>query len=1227
MKINKYNIGKEGTTDSRQVQSGLLVGGISNQGVEVTEEAQRLKETHLIFGQPFNGSQDVSGDISNAQNISASGGDLTLKKDVDAEGEIGGNIYAEGEISAGGNVSGVKFIGDVEADNVTTTSLDASSASISELLGDTLDFSSGEFDSADIKEALINALTSGTITTDFLNVTKQAHFFELIIDQIKAAGGAIILSPADGFKVDKVGVISSGTSQTFRLFWKASNGQRARKNMWLPGDQAICQTFNAAVGSSYNVVNKYYWAVVLDAGSVSLGGEEYNYIQLSTDMCDGRLNPEEGDEIAMLGSRLNLPERQSAIYISAYNSIDPTLKAPLICQYKGITNFNLAAHKHTFLASNGNEIRGNLRIESGQRIEDYVDYNAITITSTLIEYVASDQGTEPPTEEWTTEIPDVPPANYLWTRTTINFSDGTETISYNVVRNGANGKKGDKGDSGADGNSYSANMLLKSQNFDSDLWKGTSYWVDTNETYMGCKVLKREANNYPVYQDCEVEAGETYTFSCYIKSDGGDARYKFQVSNEAVVTPQEKDIPESTEWSRQSVTFKCTQSGMVRCRVYKGTGTGAIYIAGFKLEKGENPNTVWTPAPEELVGTDAEYYMLQPLMEYAIVDSNEDLDLILKYKILHIVGTTSNTITASEDGYFVRFKGNNDAEYTNLSFTDIPTFSEGGYVQGYSTVGEPIYFEVELVKGADVLDRRIVSVNLVPMATFEIAESIHSVVQYTNNRVDEVESNVSSITQTANNIASVVKQQSAQISSVNGTVTGHNTRISSLEQTANGIKSVVESHTTDINGTKDRVSTLEQTAEQIQLQVENVSLQVNSKKIVLDGETEVNGTVNVNKDGTGFRINGSGGESFTIGSNDIGTYSNFENKTVQNWWHLFNDTTINYSTSGDGRLDVNSLSTTLKVGQRLRITNFIINKSDYSFAMSELPDVTISLYRGSVTGMNMVASLTLVPQFSNNAWSYQGTTSMNGSKSAILDYTATSQGEYYLRVYADMYGNQPGYTIISMMLATEISLNAFGNLTYNGFGFNFGAGKIAFISDESVMFKMGADSGLKLTSSDGLQRLVPESYKYSSAMINHRYTNSGKWIGMNDYIVRVVQDLSSGSNKGSIDVVSPKDEMLVVRSTSNNIILLLPIASAYPGKSYIIKNYSSSDNVFVGVGSVTTTNTNGNIIPANGNVGYNDSCAITTSAGTITYRQLMKCSKNAHKLISDGNKWIDCLLI
>ena len=65
---------------------------------------------------------------------------------------------------------------------------------------------------------------------------------------------------------------------------------------------------------------------------------------------------------------------------------------------------------------------------------------------------------------------------------------------------------------------------------------------------------------------------------------------------------------------------------------------------------------------------------------------------------------------------------------------------------------------------------------------------------------------------------------------------------------------------------------------------------------MLDGNTEVNGTVNVNKDGTGFKLNGSGGESFTIGSNDIGSYADFENKTVFNFWHnLSNMITLNGS--------------------------------------------------------------------------------------------------------------------------------------------------------------------------------------------------------------------------------------------------------------------------------------------------------------------------------------------
>ena len=252
---------------------------------------------------------------------------------------------------------------------------------------------------------------------------------------------------------------------------------------------------------------------------------------------------------------------------------------------------------------------------------------------------------------------------------------------------------------------------------------------------------------------------------------------------------------------------------------------------------------------------------------------------------------------------------------------------------------------------------------------------------------------------------------------------------------------------------------------------------------------------------------------------------------------------------------------------------------------------------------------------------------MNGSKAAIIDYTATQQGNYFIRVTGTMTGTKSGYTELAMMLAAEISLSAFGNLTYNGFGFNFGAGKVAFIADDEMIFKMGADAGLKITAADGLQRLVPDSYKYSGANILHHYTNSANWIGVNDYFVRVVQDLSAGSNKGSIDMVSPKDEMLVIKSITQSIILVLPPPSTCVGKSYLIKNRSASDEVYISGNSLSTTSSGtGYVIKFDSNATANDWCKIYTAAGETIYWQLMKVYKHSYRLVSDGEKWIACLL-
>lgn len=1392
MKINKYNKPKDNSGTGRiSGGSTTIINGSTSDRAAYSDEAGRLSETHLIFGQPFNGTQDVAGDLSNVQNITATGGDITVKSITDADGTKGGNIYADGDINAGGNVTGVKFIGDVDAQDITTDNITAGTGSIEDLSGSNL-----AYDNATIQQAIIDVLHSTDITTENLTVTKQAHFFELIIDKIKAAGGAVILTPADGFKVDKV--LDFDTE--YRLLWRSTDGEKAIKNMWRVGDQAICQTFNnAEVGTNYNISNKYYWALVTGVGSDMLGKDdtEYHYIDISKSDFDGTLNPEVGDEIAMLGYRgTDDASRQSAIYLAAYNSIDPTLTAPLFCHYKGINNFNLASHKYTWFAANGNEIRGNLKVETGQTIKDYLDNNlpsagesaylhtayansadgsvdftksntsgdylyiglcsnfkvsdedltysnytwsrlkgdSVKVVTTSVEYAVSNQGTTAPTTGWQTSIPYVPPANYLWTKHTIYYSDGTTAVSYMAVRYGANGSKGDKGDDGADGSSYTENLLTNTRLFDGDVWVNKEYWQETGETFQGLTVLSRASNAYGIYQTFQAVAGETYTFSAWLKSDGGDARYYFTITGGGIVTPLTKDVPESAEWTRQAVSFKCTQSGEIACRVQKATGSGAIYVAGYKLERGSNANTVWTPAATEVAGQDAvrrfliadsaafqrssngvytpdqitvkayqqvgegtvtecpdaavrvlvtdnsgivstldedngdytvsdieiknhqavqftfqlvwfgnildsltvpiisngqdaDYYKLVPITEQALVQSSGDLDVQLRYQVAHIVGKNTTYISTSNNGYRIRFKGNTESGYKYLTNSIVPYYSDTSYQQQYINNREDIieYLTVELVNGSTILDKRIVTVNTA--AILEITEDITARVQNNQRNINTNTNNIAQLQIKADSISSTVQQHTTTINTLNGQVATNTQNISTLTQTANGLKSTVESHTTTLGQHTNKISEIEQTAENIRLQVQDVALKIDGKKIVLDGNTEVNGTVNVNKDGTGFKLNGSKGETFTIGSNDIGTYNNFEGKTVYNWLHNVNNTE---SFTGSGKqtksYQFNNLCTSLKVGQRLRITNLGLGITDYNFAGASVTNLTVSIFYGNPSSGQQVAIGTTLQNVTNGYW-YQGSSTLTGSKSAILDYTATRQGDYYVRINGTISGNGGGQTELRVMLGCEISLNAFGNLTYNGFGFNFGGGKVAFIGDDAMIFKMGANAGLKITDTDGLQRLVPESYRYSGANILHRYTNSAKWIGINDYVVRVVNDLSSSTYKGTVDIVSPRDEMLVVKSLSNPMILVLPSPANCPGKSYLIKNRSGSDELYISGGSLqTTSSTSGNIIQYAGNTGANNWCKITSSGGDTIYWQLLKCYKHSHQLVSDGEKWIDNLL-
>lgn len=233
-------------------------------------------------------------------------------------------------------------------------------------------------DVGNIKDIYSDNITNKKmIKTKDLTVTGTAHFFELVIDKIKAAGGAALFTPADGFDIDVVEAVENG----YKLYWRCEADGKVRQNMWKVNDQAICMSFNQAkVGVSHNVSNKYYWSLVTDVNEygkpVTLeDGNKYNWITISTVTFDGTVNPEVGDSIAMLGYRGTDDEaRQSAIYIAAYASFDKYIDAPFIAQYKGIKDFDIEKYRTSWWSLKTNKFVGDFVIESsGKNVVDFIN--------------------------------------------------------------------------------------------------------------------------------------------------------------------------------------------------------------------------------------------------------------------------------------------------------------------------------------------------------------------------------------------------------------------------------------------------------------------------------------------------------------------------------------------------------------------------------------------------------------------------------------------------------------------------------------------------------------------------------------------------------------------------------------------------------------------------------------------------------------------------------------
>lgn len=88
-------------------------------------------------------------------------------------------------------------------------------------------------------------------------------------------------------------------------------------------------------------------------------------------------------------------------------------------------------------------------VSDGKNGTDGKDGEAgIGIKTTTIEYAVSDNGVQFPQSGWQADIPEVAQGKFLWTRTTIEYTNNTSSVSYSVSKNGVNGIDGSPGTDG-----------------------------------------------------------------------------------------------------------------------------------------------------------------------------------------------------------------------------------------------------------------------------------------------------------------------------------------------------------------------------------------------------------------------------------------------------------------------------------------------------------------------------------------------------------------------------------------------------------------------------------------------------------------------------------------------------------------------------------------------------------------------------------------------------------
>ncbi len=152
------------------------------------------------------------------------------------------------------------------------------------------------------------------------------------------------------------------------------------------------------------------------------------------------------------------------------------------------------------------------------------------------------------------------------------------------------------------------NLYKGTKNFDGDAWIKDTFgsWSNDSEKYNGLTVKKNVNAWNGLCQELNVEVGEIYTFSAYVKNENENGAFTFYNNQGSRGTATSKTLNSninvssntSVEWLRVIVTLEITKSGTLYPTIESIINGVYVYVCGFKVEKG-NVATDWTPAPED----------------------------------------------------------------------------------------------------------------------------------------------------------------------------------------------------------------------------------------------------------------------------------------------------------------------------------------------------------------------------------------------------------------------------------------------------------------------------------------------------------------------------------------------------------------------------------------------------------------------------------------------------